>query len=142
MAAGHFPRTLGITGSVLMGAGAVGPLVKSMLIEIRLDDVSAPRAQIILGLAALSLALSVIGRTGWLSLTALGAIGTLGSMAVSFGEKTRIPIVSDVMDQLTSVLSGLLTDFAKSITALQWGAFCLVGGILLLLVVGLMRREF
>lgn len=126
----------------MLGAGAVGPLVKTMLVEVQLDDVSEPRAQILLGLAALSLLLSAIGRTGWLIVTSLSAVATLGSMAIGSGEKTRIPIVSDVIDQLTSVLSGLLTDFAKNVTALEWGAGCLLGGIVLLLVVGLLSREF
>jgi hypothetical protein len=142
MAAGHFPRTLGLAGSVLLGAGAIGPLVKTLLLEVQLDDISAPRSQILLGLAALSIALSAVGRTGWLSLTALGAVVTLGSMVVSFEEKPRIPVVSDLLDQVTSTFSGLLTDFAKNFAALEWGAFCLAGGIILLLLVGLMRREF
>ncbi|MFM9001098.1 MAG: hypothetical protein ACKORB_05675 [Opitutia bacterium] len=131
-----------MAGSVMLGAGAIGPLVKTLLMEVQLDDISPPRTYALLGLAALSLAVSAVGRTGWLSLTAIGAIVTLGSMFVSTGEKTRIPIVSDLLDQLTSTLSGLLTDFGKIFAALEWGAFCLVGGILLLLLVGLLRREF
>lgn len=128
--------------SLMLGAGAVGPLVKTMLVEVQLDDVSEPRAQILLGLAALSLLLSAIGRTGWLIVTSLSAVATLGSMAIGAKEKTRIPIVSDLLDQLTSVLTGLVTDFAKNVTSLEWGAACLLGGIVLLLVVGLLSREF
>lgn len=128
--------------SLMLGAGAVGPLVKTMLVEVQLDDVSEPRAQILLGLAALSLLLSAIGRTGWLIVTSLSAVATLGSMAIVAKEKTRIPIVSDLLDQLTSVLTGLVTDFAKNVTSLEWGAACLLGGIVLLLVVGLLSREF
>jgi hypothetical protein len=133
---------MGMAGAVMLGAGAIGPLVKTLLMEVQLDDISPPRAYALLGLAALSLAVSAVGRTGWLSLTAIGAVVTLGSMFVSTGEKTRIPIVSDLLDQLTSTLSGLLTDFAKNFAALEWGAFCLAGGIILLLLVGLLRREF
>jgi len=142
MAASHFSRTAGVIASLMLGAGAVGPLVKSMLVEVQLDDVSEPRAQILLGLAALSLLLSAIGRTGWLIVTSLGAVATLGSMAIHSGDKPRIPIVSDLLDQLTSVLTGLVTDFAKNVTSLEWGAGCLLGGIVLLLVVGLLSREF
>lgn len=142
MAASTFSRTAGVLASVMLGAGAIGPLAKSMLVNVQLDDVSEPRAQILLGLAALSLLLSAIGRTGWLTVTSLGAIITLGSLFVSTGDKARIPVVSDVLDQLTSTLSGLVTDFAKNVTSLEWGAGCLLGGIVLLLIVGLLSREF
>jgi len=48
MAASHFSRTAGVIASAMLGAGAVGPLVKSMLVNVQLDDVSEPRAQILL----------------------------------------------------------------------------------------------
>ncbi|MGA0134290.1 MAG: hypothetical protein ACO3ND_08045, partial [Opitutales bacterium] len=43
MATAYVPRAVGIVASVLLGAGAVGPLVRTMLVEIQLDDVSTGR---------------------------------------------------------------------------------------------------
>ncbi|MGA0133975.1 MAG: hypothetical protein ACO3ND_06440 [Opitutales bacterium] len=51
-------------------------------------------------------------------------------------------MVSDLADQLTGTLGGLLTDFTKNVTSLEWGAGCLLGGILLLLGVGLTCRRY
>ena len=79
---------------------------------------------------------------GWLALTALSAIGTLGSLAISTGEKTYIPLVSETLNLITDALTSLFTDFAKAVVNLQWGGFCLVGGILLMLVVGLIWRKY
>ena len=76
------------------------------------------------------------------SLFPLLAIGTLGSLAISTGNDTYIPIVSDVLKLILDVLKSLFTDFAKAVTNLQWGGFCLVGGIVLMLGVGLVKRKY
>ena len=83
-----------------------------------------------------------MGKTGWLAVAALAAIGTLGSLALSTGEKTYIPVVSEALNLITDVLASLFTDFAKAMVNLQWGGFCLVGGIVLMLVVGLIWRKY
>ena len=95
-----------------------------------------------LGIAGAAVACSLMGKTGWLAVTSLAAIGTLGSLAISTGEKTYIPVVSDVLNLITDVLASLFTDFAKAVVNLQWGGFCLVGGIVLMLLVGLIWRKY
>ena len=142
MTASPTARILGALSAILLALGATGPLAKALLMTAYLSDVSPTRVTILLVVAGAALACAVIGRTGWLAVTALLAIGTLGSMAISTGEQTYIPIVSDVLNFITDVLTSIFTDFAKAVTKLQWGAFCLVGGLLLMLGVGLVSRKY
>lgn len=135
-------RFLGVLSAVLLGLGATGPLAKALLMTAYLSDVSPVRVTLLLVIAGGALALSLIGRTGWLAVTALLAIGTLGSMAISTGEETYIPVVTDVLNLITDVLKSVFTDFAKAVTKLQWGAFCLAGGLLLMLGLGLVKRKY
>jgi len=135
-------RAIGALSAVLLALGATGPLAKALLMTAYLSDVSPVRVTILLVIAGAALALAIIGRTGWLAVTALLAIGTLGSMAISTGEETYIPVVSDVLKFITDILKSVFTDFAKAVTKLQWGGFCLVGGIVLMLLVGLVKRKY
>jgi hypothetical protein len=135
-------RILGILSAVLLALGATGPLAKAMLMTAYLGDVSPTRVTLLILIAGAALACSLMGRTGWLAVTALLAIGTLGSLAISTGNDTYIPIVSDVLKFITDILKSLFTDFAKAVTSLQWGGFCLVGGIVLMLGVGLLNRKY
>ena len=135
-------RILGIISAVLLALGATGPLAKAMLMTAYLGDVSPTRVTILILIAGAALACSLMGRTGWLAVTALLAIGTLGSLAISTGNDTYIPIVSDVLKLILDVLKSLFTDFAKAVTNLQWGGFCLVGGIVLMLGVGVFNRKY
>lgn len=142
MTASPLARILGALSAILLALGAVGPLAKAMLMTAYLSDASPTRVTILLVIAGAALACAAIGRTGWLAVTALLAIGTLGSMAISTGEQTYIPIVSDVLKMITDVLTSIFTDFAKAVVNLQWGALCLVGGIVLMLIVGLVSRKY
>jgi hypothetical protein len=142
MTASPLARFLGALSAVLLALGATGPLAKAMLMTAYLSDVSPTRVTILLVVAGAALACSLIGRTGWLAVTALLAIGTLGSMAISTGEQTYIPIVSDVLKLITDTLTSIFTDFAKAVVNLQWGALCLVGGIVLMLLVGMFSRKY
>ncbi|MBM3869239.1 MAG: hypothetical protein FJ384_09970 [Verrucomicrobia bacterium] len=135
-------RTLGILSAVLLVLGATGPLAKALLMTAYLGDVSPTRVTLLVVIAGAAVACALLGRTGWLAVTALAAIGTLGSLAISFEKKTYIPVVSDVLNLITDVLTSLFTDFAKAVTSLQWGGFCLVGGIVLMLLVGLIWRKY
>ena len=135
-------RTLGILSAVLLVLGATGPLAKAMLITAYLGDVSPTRVTLLVLIAGAAVACSLMGKTGWLAVTSLAAIGTLGSLAISTGEKTYIPLVSETLNLITDALTSLFTDFAKAVVNLQWGGFCLVGGIVLMLVVGLIWRKY
>ena len=135
-------RGLGVISAVLLALGATGPLAKAMLMTAYLGDVSPTRVIILILIAGAALTCSLMGRTGWLAVTALLAIGTLGSMAIGGGNDTYIPVVSDVLKLILDVLTSIFTDFAKAVTNLQWGGFCLVGGILLMLGVGLAKRKY
>ena len=135
-------RALGVLSAILLALGATGPLAKALLMTAYLSDVSPTRVTILILIAGAALALSLIGRTGWLAVTALLAIGTLGSLALGSGNDTYIPVVSDVLKFITDILKSLFTDFAKAVTKLQWGGFCLVGGIVLMLGVGLVKRKY
>ena len=135
-------RTLGILSAVLLVLGATGPLAKAMLLNAYLGDVSPTRVTLLVLIAGAAVACALMGKTGWLAVTALSAIGTLGSLAISTGEKTYIPVVSETLNLITDALTSLFTDFAKAVVNLQWGGFCLVGGILLMLVVGLIWRKY
>ena len=135
-------RTLGILSAVLLVLGATGPLAKALLMTAYLGDVSPTRVTILILIAGAAVACSLMCKTGWLAVTSLAAIGTLGSLAISFEEKTYIPVVSDVLNLITDVLTSLFTDFAKAVVNLQWGGFCLVGGIVLMLLVGLIWRKY
>jgi hypothetical protein len=142
MTASALARFLGALSAVLLALGATGPLAKAMLMTAYLSDVSPTRVTILLIVAGAALACAAIGRTGWLAVTALLAIGTLGSLAISTGEQTYIPIVSDVLKLITDTLTSLFTDFAKAVVNLQWGGLCLVGGIVLMLIVGAFSRKY
>ena len=135
-------RTLGILSAMLLVLGATGPLAKAMLLNAYLGDVSPTRVTLLVLIAGAAVACSLMGKTGWLAVAALAAIGTLGSLALSTGEKTYIPVVSEALNLITDVLASLFTDFAKAMVNLQWGGFCLVGGIVLMLVVGLIWRKY
>ena len=135
-------RTLGILSAVLLVLGATGPLAKAMLLNAYLGDVSPTRVTLLVLIAGAAVACSLMGKTGWLAVASLAAIGTLGSLALSTGEKTYIPVVSEALNLITDVLASLFTDFAKAMVNLQWGGFCLVGGIVLMLVVGLIWRKY
>ena len=135
-------RTLGILSAVLLVLGATGPLAKAMLMNAYLGDVSPTRVTLLVLIAGAAVACSLMGKTGWLAVTSLAAIGTLGSLAISTGEKTYIPVVSEALNLITDALTSLFTDFAKAVVNLQWGGFCLVGGILLMLLVGLIWRKY
>jgi len=135
-------RTLGILSAVLLVLGATGPLAKAMLLNAYLGDVSPTRVTLLVLIAGAAVACALMGKTGWLAVTALSAIGTLGSLAISTGEKTYIPLVSETLNLITDALTSLFTDFAKAVVNLQWGGFCLVGGILLMLLVGLIWRKY
>ncbi len=135
-------RLLGMLSAVLLVLGATGPLAKAMLMTAYLGDVSPSRVTILVLLAGAALACSLMGRTGWLAVTALLAIATLGSLAIGGGSDTYVPIVSDVLKLILDVLKSLFTDFAKAVTNLQWGGFCLVGGIVLMLGVGAFNRKY
>jgi hypothetical protein len=117
-------------------------LAKAMLITAYLGDVSPTRVTLLVLIAGAAVACALMGKTGWLAVTALSAIGTLGSLAISTGEKTYIPLVSETLNLITDALTSLFTDFAKAVVNLQWGGFCLVGGILLMLLVGLIWRKY
>ncbi len=142
MTATLLARAIGALSAILLALGAVGPLAKAMLMTAYLSDVSPTRVTLLLVIAGGALACAAIGRTGWLAVTALLAIGTLGSMAISTGEQTYIPVVSDVLKLITDALTSIFTDFAKAVVNLQWGALCLVGGIVLMLGVGLVSRKY
>ena len=135
-------RLLGILSAVLLVLGATGPLAKAMVMTAYLGDVSPTRVTILVLLAGAALALSIMGRTGWLAVTALLAVATLGSLAIGGGNDTYIPIVSDVLKLILDVLKSIFTDIGKAITNLMWGGFCLVGGIVLMLGVGLVKRKY
>jgi len=135
-------RGLGVISAILLALGATGPLAKAMLMTAYLGDVSPARVTILILVAGAALACSLIGRTGWLAVTALLAIATLGSLAIGGGNDTYVPVVSDVLKLILDVLTSIFTDFAKAVTNLQWGGFCLVGGIVLMLGVGLAKRKY
>jgi hypothetical protein len=135
-------RGLGVISAILLALGATGPLAKAMLMTAYLGDVSPARVTILILVAGAALACSLIGRTGWLAVTALLAIATLGSLAIGGGNDTYVPVVSDVLKLILDVLTSIFTDFAKAVTNLQWGGFCLVGGIMLMLGVGLAKRKY
>ena len=135
-------RILGILSAVLLVLGATGPLAKALLMTAYLGDVSPTRVTLLILIAGAAVACSLMGRTGWLAVTSLAAIGTLGSLAISFEKKTYIPVVSEALNLITDVLTSLFTDFAKAVVNLQWGGFCLVGGIVLMLMVGLIWRKY
>ncbi len=142
MTASPTARILGALSAILLALGATGPLAKALLMTAYLSDVSPTRVTSLLVVAGAALVFAAIGRTGWLAVTALLAIGTLGSMAISTGEETYIPIVSDVLKLITDTLTSLFTDFAKAVVNLQWGGFCLVGGIVLMFLGGLFSRKY
>ncbi len=142
MTASPLARFFGVLTAVLLALGATGPLAKAMLMTAYLSDVSPTRVTILILIAGAALACSLMGRTGWLAVTAVLAIGTLGSLAISTGEQTYIPVVSDVLKLINDTLTSLFTDFAKAVVNLQWGGFCLVGGIVLMLLVGLFSRKY
>ena len=107
-------RTLGILSAVLLVLGATGPLAKAMLLNAYLGDVSPTRVTLLVLIAGAAVACSLMGKTGWLAVTSLAAIGTLGSLAISTGEKTYIPLVSETLNLITDALTSLFTDFAKA----------------------------
>lgn len=135
-------RTLGVLSAILLALGATGPLAKAMFMTAYLGDVSPVRVTILILIAGAALACSLMGRTGWLAVTALLAVATLGSLALSAGNETHVPIISDLLNLILDVLKSLFTDIAKAITNLQWGGFCLVGGIGLMLGLGLVKRKY
>jgi hypothetical protein len=135
-------RILGGASAVLLALGAVGPLAKATLLTAYLGDVSPVRVALLLLIAASALVCAILGRTGWLLVAALLAIGVLGSLALGGGHDTYIPVVSEVAGLIKDVLGKLFTDVAKAIVSLQWGGLCLVGGLLLMLGVGATQRKF
>ncbi|MFZ9992383.1 MAG: hypothetical protein ACO3IG_07985 [Opitutales bacterium] len=142
MTATLLARAIGALSAILLALGSTGPLAKAMLMTAYLSDVSPTRVAMLLLIAGAALACAAIGRTGWLAVTALLAIGTLGSMAISTGEQTYVPVVSDALKLVTDALTSVFTDFAKAVVNLQWGALCLVGGIVMMLLVGLVSRKY
>lgn len=134
-------RILGGVSALLLALGAVGPLAKATLLTAYLSDVSPIRVGLLLLVAAAALVCSVLGRTGWLLVGSLLAMAILGSLAIG-GNETYIPVVSEVAGLIREVLGAIFTDVAKAFVSLQWGGFCLIGGWLLMLGVGLSRRNY
>ncbi len=133
-------RSLGGFSALLLALGATGPLVKALLMTAHLSNVSPVRVGLLLLIAAGALVLSIQGRTSLLRWTALAAILTLASLGLG-GEEKYIPGVSEVTKLLLEVLKALFTDVAKAVVHLQWGGYCLVGGLLLMLVTGFIKTK-
>jgi len=134
-------RGLGILSGVLLGLGAVGPLAKATLMTAYLSDVSKVRVGLLLVIAAAAIYFSIQGKTRRLRWTTLLAVLTLASLAGGGGDDTYVPIVSDVTKFLMDVLKSVFTDVAKAIVHLQWGAYCLVLGLVGMGGVGLGRED-
>ena len=133
-------RSLGGFSALLLALGATGPLVKALLMTAHLSDVSPVRVGLLLLIAAGALVLSIVGRTSLLRWTALAAILTLASLGLG-GEEKYIPGVSEITKLLLEVLKALFTDVAKAVIHLQWGGYCLVGGLLLMLVTSFIKTK-
>ena len=133
-------RSLGGFSALLLALGATGPLVKALLMTAHLSDVSPVRVGLLLLIAAGALVLSIQGRTSLLRWTALAAILTLASLGLG-GDDQYIPVVSEVKKLLIEILKALFTDLAKALIHLQWGGYCLVGGLLTMLVTSFIKTK-
>ena len=124
---------------MLLALGATGPLAKALMMTAYLSDVSTVRVGLLLVSAAAALVLSVLGRTRLLRWTALAAVLTLASLAIG-GSETYIPVVSEAKKLILEVLKLIFTDFAKAITELRWGAYCLASGLVMMGVTGFLKE--
>ena len=119
---------LGVAGSVLLALGAHDPLVKVLgLYNVLMIDVSEPRMNILYGIAAVSLILTLARRPAWLLYAGIAILITFGSMAVGGGEPVNFPGKDWIVKQGIKAVS------------IKPGAIYLASGIFLILGVGIWR---
>lgn len=126
-------RLLASLGAILLALGATGPLASALLMTFRFEDVSPARVWLLLGVAAATLTLAVLGRTRWFVWCAAAILVILGSMA-SFGGGDSMELPGPVKKVINWIAEGAL-----NLVTFHYGTPCLALGILLILGVGVWR---
>ncbi len=126
-------RILAGLGALLLALGVTGPLASALLMTFRFEDVSPARVWLLLGVAAATATLAVLGRTRWFIWCAVAIVGILGSMA-SFGGGDSMELPGPVKKVINWVAEGAL-----NLVTFHYGTPCLALGILLILGVGVWR---